>query len=140
MPDKNARIALVSSLISKHGSPLSRKDLDKVALLTDGYTCSDITNLARDAAMAPLREISTAELVKIKPEEMRSINIKVSFSSKFSCSEKDKSLNKTLYLIYLVRYKSQMKPLSNFNRIIFSFILIFFFRISKSRVRGFEKV
>ncbi|XP_023326776.1 spastin [Eurytemora carolleeae] len=90
MPDKNARIALVSSLISKHGSPLSRKDLDKVALLTDGYTCSDITNLARDAAMAPLREISTAELVKIKPEEMRSINIK---DFEKSCERVRKSLS-----------------------------------------------
>jgi len=76
MPDKNGRIALVSRLMSKHGSNLTSADLDKVGRLTEGYTCSDITNLAKDAAMSPLREISTAELAKIKPEDMRPITIK----------------------------------------------------------------
>jgi len=90
MPDKNGRIALVSRLISKHGSPLSSSDLDKVGRLTEGYTCSDITNLARDAAMSPLREISTAQLVKIKPEDMRAITIK---DFEKSCERVRKSLS-----------------------------------------------
>ena len=45
--------------------------------MTDGYSCSDLTNLAKDAAMAPLREIPTAQLVTIKPEDMRQIGLKV---------------------------------------------------------------
>jgi hypothetical protein len=32
---------------------------------------------AQDAAMAPIREISTAELARIKPEEVRPLSIKV---------------------------------------------------------------
>ena len=51
--------------------------LTKVAKMTDGYSCSDLTNLAKDAAMAPLREIPTAHLVTIKPEDMRQIGLKV---------------------------------------------------------------
>ena len=31
---------------------------EKLSRLTDGYSNSDITNLAKDAAMAPLREMS----------------------------------------------------------------------------------
>lgn len=76
MPDFGGRKALLSTLMTKHGSPLSSTDLDKVAKMTDGYSCSDLTNLAKDAAMAPLREISTAQLVTIKPEEMRQIGLK----------------------------------------------------------------
>jgi len=76
MPDTETRGALVSALMMKNGTPLSPKDMEKVASMTQGYTCSDLTNLARDAAMAPLREISTAELTKIQPENMRKIGIR----------------------------------------------------------------
>jgi len=76
MPDFSGRRTLLSSLMSRHSSPLSSTDLDKVAKMTDGYSCSDLTNLAKDAAMAPLREIPTAQLVTIKPEDMRQIGLK----------------------------------------------------------------
>jgi len=76
MPDFSGRRTLLSSLMSRHSSPLSSTELDKVAKMTDGYSCSDLTNLAKDAAMAPLREIPTAQLVTIKPEDMRQIGLK----------------------------------------------------------------
>jgi len=76
MPDPSARRALINALLAKHGDPLKDKDVDKIVGMTGGYTCSDITNLARDAALAPIREVSTAELAKIEPSDMRRISLK----------------------------------------------------------------
>ena len=41
------RGAILKDLLAKHGSPLSPKDIEKVVRLTEGYTCSDVTSLAR---------------------------------------------------------------------------------------------
>merc|ERR1711862_687576 len=62
MPDTDTRRALVTQLLSKHGSPLTTKEISRVVAMTEGYPCSDLTNLARDAALAPVREVSTAQL------------------------------------------------------------------------------
>ena len=79
MPDSETRTALVSQLLAKHGSPLTNKEISRVVAMTEGYTCSDLTNLARDAALAPVREISTAQLATIKPQDIRHIQLQVSF-------------------------------------------------------------
>ena len=55
MPDKAGRRALVNHLLTQHGEhKISAKDVEKVVGLTEGYSCSDLTNLARDAALAPV--------------------------------------------------------------------------------------
>jgi hypothetical protein len=41
------RGAILSLLLKKHGCPLSAKDIERVVKLTEGYTCSDVTNLAK---------------------------------------------------------------------------------------------
>ena len=59
MPDKSGRRALVNHLLTQHGEHrISAKDVDKVVGITEGYSCSDLTNLARDAALAPVSLIS----------------------------------------------------------------------------------
>jgi len=75
MPDVETRRALITQLLSKHGSPLSNKEISKVVSMTEGYTCSDLTNLARDAALAPVREISTTKLATIDPKDIRNIQL-----------------------------------------------------------------
>lgn len=75
MPDPSARRALINALLVKHGDPLDARDVDKIVGMTGGYTCSDITNLARDAALAPIREVSTAELANISPSAVRRISL-----------------------------------------------------------------
>jgi len=75
MPDTETRRALVTQLLSKHGSPLSTKEVSRVVAMTEGYTCSDLTNLARDAALAPVREVSTAQLATIQPQDIRNIQL-----------------------------------------------------------------
>ena len=41
------RGAILSLLLAKHDCPLSAKDIERVVKLTEGYTCSDVTNLAK---------------------------------------------------------------------------------------------
>jgi len=78
MPDNNTRRELVKSLLAREGNShnISDSDIAKIVDKTEGYTCSDITNLARDAALAPIREISTAELATIGAADMRKITVK----------------------------------------------------------------
>jgi len=73
MPDVETRTKLLTQLLAKQGSPLTTKEVAKVVAMTEGYTCSDISNLARDAALAPVRECSTAQLATIQPQDIRNI-------------------------------------------------------------------
>jgi len=76
MPDKAGRRALVNHLLSQHGEHrVSSKDVDKVVALTEGYSCSDLTNLAKDAALAPVRELDTAQLATVRPQDVRLLSI-----------------------------------------------------------------
>jgi spastin len=47
LPDIDTRIGLLSSLLQKQNSPLSDDELKALAKMTDGYSGSDLTALAR---------------------------------------------------------------------------------------------
>lgn len=47
LPDENTRITLLASLLRKQNSPLREDELKVLAKLTDGYSGSDLTALAR---------------------------------------------------------------------------------------------
>lgn len=55
LPDLNTRQLLLRRLLEKQGSPLSDADLNRLAMLTEGYSGSDLTALAKDAALEPIR-------------------------------------------------------------------------------------
>lgn len=55
LPDVSARALLLTKLLSKHNNPLCEKQLAKLAQLTDSYSSSDLTALAKDAALGPIR-------------------------------------------------------------------------------------
>lgn len=55
LPDKETRAQLLKRLLSKQGSMFSDKDLGRLASLTEGYSASDLTALAKDAALGPIR-------------------------------------------------------------------------------------
>lgn len=55
LPDAVTRMVLLTKLLSKHNNPLCEKQLSKLADLTDSYSSSDLTALAKDAALGPIR-------------------------------------------------------------------------------------
>ena len=75
MPDVDTRTKLVTNLLAKQGSPLTSKEITRIVTLTEGYTCSDISNLARDAALAPVREFSTNQLATVQAKDIRNIQL-----------------------------------------------------------------
>jgi len=48
-------VKLLKRLLSSHGNPLSERELGELAALTDGYSGSDLTALAKDASLGPIR-------------------------------------------------------------------------------------
>ena len=67
----------LSSSSSATAAPvrLSSADLARVVAATDGYSASDLTALAKEAAMAPLRELSDAALQQVRAEELRAVRL-----------------------------------------------------------------
>lgn len=55
LPNCHTRIQLLKRLLEKHNNPLSADELDQMATLTEGYSGSDLTALAKDAALGPIR-------------------------------------------------------------------------------------
>lgn len=60
----------------KQNNPLSRRDLEHLAAKTEGYSGSDLTALAKDAALGPIREMAIEQVKRCNPNKMRSFNIK----------------------------------------------------------------
>ncbi|GLH05705.1 Uncharacterized protein GBIM_11273 [Gryllus bimaculatus] len=74
LPDAETRILLLRRLLSRHGSPLAQDELCRLALLTKGYSGSDLTALAKDAALGPIRELNPEQVRCLDPNKVRNIN------------------------------------------------------------------
>ncbi|XP_072912706.1 spastin [Hemitrygon akajei] len=75
LPNKQTRLLLLTNLLGKHGNPLNRKDLDYLAKQTEGYSGSDLTALAKDAALGPIRELKPEEVRSMAASEVRKIRL-----------------------------------------------------------------
>ena len=53
---------------------LSPRDIQQLVLLTENFSGSDITALAKDAAMGPLRSLGE-QLLHMSPDEIRGIKM-----------------------------------------------------------------
>uniref|UniRef100_A0A8C0F853 microtubule-severing ATPase n=1 Tax=Bubo bubo TaxID=30461 RepID=A0A8C0F853_BUBBB len=69
------RLVLLKNLLSKQGSPLTQKELAQLARMTDGYSGSDLTALAKDAALGPIRELKPEQVKNMSASEMRNIKL-----------------------------------------------------------------
>ncbi|KAI3648587.1 hypothetical protein MP228_006441 [Amoeboaphelidium protococcarum] len=77
LPEAETRLQLLKQLLDKHKRhSVSASQLNAIVKKTEGYSCSDLTALAKEAALYPLREIPLARLKLIKPEEIRNITAK----------------------------------------------------------------
>ncbi|KAG9262630.1 spastin [Astyanax mexicanus] len=73
LPTEETRLKLLRNLLGKHGNPLTQKELSQLARMTDGYSGSDLTSLAKDAALGPIRELRPEQVRNMAANEMRNI-------------------------------------------------------------------
>ncbi|XP_077494538.1 spastin-like isoform X6 [Amblyomma americanum] len=75
LPDENTRLVLLEKLLKKQNSPLSLDKLKYLARITSGYSGSDLTALAKDAALGPIRELNPEQVRCVDPKKMRNITL-----------------------------------------------------------------
>ena len=75
LPDFNARITLLKNLMSSQANTLSEKDLKKIANMTEKYSGSDLTGLAKEAALYPVRELTEEQLKSVDRSSIRGIRL-----------------------------------------------------------------
>ncbi|XP_073338605.1 spastin-like [Pagrus major] len=76
LPDAETRFTLLKNLLEKQGNPLSKNELSSLAKSTAGYSGSDLTSLAKDAALGPIRELGPDQVRSMAASEMRNIKMK----------------------------------------------------------------
>ncbi|RZC40663.1 spastin [Asbolus verrucosus] len=76
LPDVETRARLFQMLLAKQGSSLTQQELKRLATLTEGYSASDLTALAKDAALGPIRELQPEQVKEMDPNALRSITIR----------------------------------------------------------------
>ena len=74
LPEPETRLLQFKKLLSHQKHTLSDEDFAELIELTDGYSGSDITSLAKDAAMGPLRELGD-QLLFMDREDIRPIGL-----------------------------------------------------------------
>ena len=59
MPNRNE---LLANLLKQSKNSITCEELKEISRLTQGYSGSDLTQLAKDAAMTPLREMTSQQI------------------------------------------------------------------------------
>ncbi|KAK9294679.1 hypothetical protein QLX08_010797 [Tetragonisca angustula] len=75
LPDLRTRILLLKRLLAKHNDPLTPEELNEMAVLTEGYSGSDLTGLAKDAALGPIRELNPDQVKELDLNSVRNITM-----------------------------------------------------------------
>ncbi|KAK6198581.1 P-loop containing nucleoside triphosphate hydrolase protein [Scheffersomyces amazonensis] len=75
LPEGETRISQIKRLLKYQNNTLSDEDYNDLIKLTEGFSGSDITALAKDSAMGPLRELGE-KLLLTPTEQIRPINRK----------------------------------------------------------------
>ncbi|XP_065811878.1 spastin [Labrus bergylta] len=73
LPAIETRLTLLKNLLEKHGNPLTHRELSQLARMTEGYSGSDLTSLAKDASLGPIRELRPEQVRNMKASEVRNI-------------------------------------------------------------------
>ncbi|KAL2114994.1 hypothetical protein VTJ04DRAFT_10657 [Mycothermus thermophilus] len=74
LPEPETRKVQIMTLLKQQQHTLSEEDIDTLVGLTEGFSGSDITALAKDAAMGPLRSLGDA-LLHMSMDEIRPIEL-----------------------------------------------------------------
>ena len=76
LPDGEARKAFISYQLKDANTELSEEDYVTLIEITDGYSCADLSQVVKEAAMIPLREIPPDQLMNMEGTSgLRPINL-----------------------------------------------------------------
>ena len=66
LPDKDARLGLWNNMISKSNGSIkvSKREVNELVKMTDGFSCSDIASMASEASFGPLRDLGDIDAIK----------------------------------------------------------------------------
>ena len=73
LPTTESRNSLLQTLLRNQNHNLGEKDISLLASQLEGYSGSDITALAREAAYGPIRELTPSQVLKVNPKSVRPI-------------------------------------------------------------------
>ncbi|XP_073343627.1 spastin isoform X2 [Pagrus major] len=73
LPVEETRFKLLKNLLEKHGNPLTHRELRQLSRMTEGYSGSDLTSLAKDASLGPIRELRPDQVRNMEASEVRNI-------------------------------------------------------------------
>ncbi|XP_030280468.1 spastin-like [Sparus aurata] len=76
LPVEETRFKLLKNLLEKHGNPLTQRELRQLSRMTEGYSGSDLTSLAKDASLGPIRELRPDQVRNMKASEVRNISLR----------------------------------------------------------------
>lgn len=74
LPDRATRMSMITKLLANQAHSLRSYQLDDLARLTEGYSGSDLTALAKDASLGPIREQSVERLKTISASSIRPVS------------------------------------------------------------------
>jgi len=74
LPEPETRLAHFRKLLSNTPNSLDEDDMNELVKITEGYSGSDITSLAKDAAIWPIRELGS-KMLNLKEIEIRSMSL-----------------------------------------------------------------
>jgi spastin len=70
LPSDRARVSVIKKLLTGQDHTLTEVEIDTIARRTDRYSFSDMTELAKEAALGPIRDIDTASMRTMKPDQV----------------------------------------------------------------------
>ncbi len=76
LPTRGDRKSLLQKLFSSVKHSLHSRDFDKIAGKTEGFSAADLTALASEISLEPIREVDPDELVRSDADEIRPISLK----------------------------------------------------------------
>ncbi|KAH8550602.1 neuronal spastin [Umbelopsis sp. PMI_123] len=75
LPSAEARLALLQYLLKNQDCSISASEAQDIVRQTEGYSASDMNELAKDAALGPLRELGD-DVLHVGADAVRPINFK----------------------------------------------------------------
>lgn len=76
LPTLDARKMVLSNLLTKHHNSITAEQLDRLGRACEGYSGSDLTALAKDAALGPIRDLDYDTLRSMPANKVRKICLK----------------------------------------------------------------